>query len=262
MSVQFLSTEWAEALKAHLNGNDAFKQAAQGQNATIQQVITGGDGETLYWIRIADAAIDMGVGQAENPDATITQSYETAVALAKSELSPVTAFMTGKVKVGGNMGLLLSLQGVLTQLPDAMRAIDVQYAHEVQAGGETATVTCARASTAPSSPVTSASANTIDRPARTTRPCASTVPRAPARRYCTSRFTVTWPLPGSIAERTARPAAVSASVAMTPPCRVPPRLACSPEASIARSTSPSRTSTTRIPIPEWNGEDAIRSRIS
>ena len=90
-------------------------------------MITGGDGETLYWIRIADAAIDMGVGQAENPDATITQSYETAVALAKSELSPVTAFMTGKVKVGGNMGLLLSLQGVLTQLPDAMRAIDVQY---------------------------------------------------------------------------------------------------------------------------------------
>ena len=127
MSVQFLSTEWAEALKAHLNGSDAFKQAAQGQNATIQQVITGEDGETLYWIRIADAAIDMGVGQAENPDATITQSYETAVALAKSELSPVTAFMTGKVKVGGNMGLLLSLQGVLTQLPDAMRAIDVQY---------------------------------------------------------------------------------------------------------------------------------------
>ena len=127
MSVQFLSTEWAEALKAHLNGNEAFKQAAQSQNATIQQVIAGGDGETLYWIRIADAAIDMGVGQAENPDATITQSYETAVALAKSELSPVTAFMTGKVKVGGNMGLLLSLQGVLTQLPDAMRAIDVQY---------------------------------------------------------------------------------------------------------------------------------------
>ena len=69
----------------------------------------------------------MGVGEAENPDATITQSYETAVALAKSELSPVTAFMTGKVKVGGNMGLLLSLQGVLTQLPDAMRAIDVEY---------------------------------------------------------------------------------------------------------------------------------------
>ncbi len=69
----------------------------------------------------------MGVGDAENPDATITQSYETAVALATSEVSPVTAFMTGKVKVGGNMGMLLGLQGVLTQMPDAMRAIDVEY---------------------------------------------------------------------------------------------------------------------------------------
>ena len=62
MSVQFLSTEWAEALKAHLNGNDAFKQAAQGQNATIQQVITGGDGETLYWIGPAGDAREAGPG--------------------------------------------------------------------------------------------------------------------------------------------------------------------------------------------------------
>jgi putative sterol carrier protein len=69
----------------------------------------------------------MGVGDIENPDATITQSYETAVGLAKSEVSPVTAFMTGKIKVGGNMGLLLGLQGVLTQLPDAMQTIDVEY---------------------------------------------------------------------------------------------------------------------------------------
>ena len=50
-------------------------------------MITGDDGETHYWIEIADGAIDMGVGDAENPDATITQSYETAVELAKSELS-------------------------------------------------------------------------------------------------------------------------------------------------------------------------------
>ena len=127
MAVAFLSPEWAEALKTQLNGSDAFKQAAQGHNAAIQQVITGPEGETRYWIRIADGAIDMGVGDAENPDATITQSYDTAVALAKSELSPVTAFMTGKVKVGGNMGLLLSLQGVLTQLPAAMQAVDTTY---------------------------------------------------------------------------------------------------------------------------------------
>ncbi len=47
--------------------------------------------------------------------------------LAKSELSAVTAFMTGKIKIAGNMGLLLGLQGALAQLADAMAKIDVEY---------------------------------------------------------------------------------------------------------------------------------------
>ena len=67
---------------------------------------------------IADGAIDMGVGDADAPDATITQSYDTAVKLAKSELSVVTAFMTGKVKVAGNMGMLMGLQGCAVPAAD------------------------------------------------------------------------------------------------------------------------------------------------
>jgi len=127
MSVTFLSTEWAEAVKAELNENETFRQAASGQKATIQQVITSSDGDTHYWIEIDDGSIDMGVGDADAPDATITQSYETATKLAKSELSVVTAFMTGKVKVAGNMGLLMSLQGALSQLPAAMQVVDTDY---------------------------------------------------------------------------------------------------------------------------------------
>jgi putative sterol carrier protein len=127
VSVKFLSTEWADAVKAQLNANEEFRQAAASQQATIQQIITSGDGETHYWIEIAEGTIDMGVGDADGPDATITQSYETAVKLAKSELSVVTAFMTGKVKVAGNMGLLMGLQGALSQLPGAMQAVDTDY---------------------------------------------------------------------------------------------------------------------------------------
>ena len=127
MSVKFLSDGWAEALKQELNQSDAFRQAAAGQKATIQQVITGGDGDTHYWITIADGQIDLGVGDVEGEDATITQSYDAAAALAKGELSPVTAFMTGKLKIAGNMGLILGLQGVLAQLPPAMAKIDVEY---------------------------------------------------------------------------------------------------------------------------------------
>lgn len=127
MAVQFLSTEWADAVKQALNANEAFRQAAASSNASLQQVITRDGGDTLYWIRIAEGMIDMGIGDVESPDATISQSYDTAVALARSELSVVTAFMTGKVKVAGNMGLLLSLQGALSQLPGAMASIETDY---------------------------------------------------------------------------------------------------------------------------------------
>ena len=127
MSVKFLSNEWADAVKAELNANDAFRQAAASQQATIQQVISSDAGDTHYWIVIAEGAIDMGVGDADAPDATITQSYDTAVKLAKSELSVVTAFMTGKVKVAGNMGMLMGLQGALSQLPTAMQAVETAY---------------------------------------------------------------------------------------------------------------------------------------
>lgn len=127
MSVKFLSDEWAEALKAELNQSADFQQAAAGHTATIQQVITGAYGTTNYWITIGEGKIDLGVGDIDGEDATITQSYDSAAALAKGELSPVTAFMTGKLKIAGNMGMILGLQGALAQLPAAMAKIDVEY---------------------------------------------------------------------------------------------------------------------------------------
>lgn len=127
MAVAFLSIEWADALKTALNANEAFRQAIVGQHATIQQVITRDEGDTQYWIKIADDAIDMGLGSVEGADATITQSYGSAVKLATGELSAVTGFMTGKIKIGGNMGLLLGLQGAFSQLPAAMASIDITY---------------------------------------------------------------------------------------------------------------------------------------
>jgi len=127
VGVPFLSTEWSEAVKAALNASDSFAQAAAGKKATIQQVIDRDGEQTRYWIVIADGTIDMGIGDAEAPDATITESYQTAVGLAKREVNVVTAFMTGKIKVDGNMGLLLGLQGALMELPNAMATIDVDY---------------------------------------------------------------------------------------------------------------------------------------
>lgn len=125
--MKFLSAEWAQAVKDALNDDPEFKTAAAGRSAKLLQVVTSDSGETRYWITIDDGMIDMGLGEQEGADATISESYETAVALAKSEVSGVTAFMTGKVKIAGNMGLLLGLQGALVRLPVAMSKLDVEY---------------------------------------------------------------------------------------------------------------------------------------
>ena len=127
MTLKFLSPEWAEAVKTALNADDAFKKAVAGKQAALQQVISTGDGDTRYWIRIDDGMIDMGMGALEAPDATITQNFETAVGLAKDQVSAVTAFMTGKIKIDGSMGLLLGLQSAFAQLPTVMASLDVDY---------------------------------------------------------------------------------------------------------------------------------------
>lgn len=130
MTVKFLSEEWISELKDGLNASEAFKQGIGSTSAKLQQVVNGPESESRYWIKIEGGAVDMGLGDIDGPDATITQDYETAMALARSELNPVSAFMSGKLKIGGNMMLLMQLQGAFSQLPNVMREMDVEYESE------------------------------------------------------------------------------------------------------------------------------------
>ena len=45
-------------------------------------------------------------------DCTITCSIDTLGELISGELSPTTAFMTGRIQVGGDMGVALKLQSI------------------------------------------------------------------------------------------------------------------------------------------------------
>lgn len=127
MPVRFLSDEWASELETRLNASDAFRKGLGSTRATVQQVIATPEGERRYWIRTEDGRIEMGSGEAPAPDATITQDYDTAVALARGEVNPVSAYMTGKLKIAGNLMMLMGLQGALSELPRVMQDMDVDY---------------------------------------------------------------------------------------------------------------------------------------
>ena len=70
----------------------------------------------------------LGIGDSPEPvDATITQDYDTAVALSKNELTGMAAYMSGKLRVAGDLMKLMQLQGPLGQMPAALQDIDVEY---------------------------------------------------------------------------------------------------------------------------------------
>ena len=128
MGVEFLSEEWTKAVQEALNGNAAFKSAAAPLAAKIQQVVTTPDGEKRYWFKLEGGEAALGMGDLEGGvDATITQDYDTAVALSKNELTGTAAYMSGKLRVQGDLMKLMQLQGALNQMPAALADLDVDY---------------------------------------------------------------------------------------------------------------------------------------
>ena len=129
MAVKFLTEDWAQTMTEALNSSDEFKQAASGQQVNLQQVVTDAPdgGETKYYFKLDGGQAQVGLGEAADAEATITQNYETAVAIVKQELNAQNAFMQGKLKISGNMMKLMQLQGVFNAMPKAAEGIEVEY---------------------------------------------------------------------------------------------------------------------------------------
>jgi putative sterol carrier protein len=128
VGVKFLSDEWTQAVQDALNSNETFRSAAGSQTAKVQQVVTAPEGEKRYWFKLEGGQVSLGTGDSPDPvDATITQDYDTAVALAKNELTGTAAYMSGKIRVSGDLMKLMQLQGPLGQMPAALKDLDVEY---------------------------------------------------------------------------------------------------------------------------------------
>lgn len=128
MAVQFLSDEWAGAVTDALNNHPGFKSSVGSADLALQFKTTDApDGEVNYYLTTAGGTASLQMGIVDDPDVTITQNYDTASAISKGELNTQTAFMTGKIKVAGNLAKLMMHQKAIGEWGAAVKDLDVTY---------------------------------------------------------------------------------------------------------------------------------------
>jgi putative sterol carrier protein len=112
---KFLSDEWFGAADAAVKSDPTFTGAAAGKDLGVQFVVTDGadGGELNYYLSIVGGDSSIAKGDLEGADVTVSSDYETAVGIAKGELNTQMAFMTGKVKVAGNLATLMMHQNII-----------------------------------------------------------------------------------------------------------------------------------------------------
>ena len=128
MGAKFLTADHMEAATTALNGDDAFVTSIANINLGLQFNVTEGpEGDIDYYLNVSDGAATMAMGELEGADVSIASTYETASALFKGELNTQMAFMTGQIKVAGNMAVLMMNQGVINQWAAVVNELDVDY---------------------------------------------------------------------------------------------------------------------------------------
>jgi hypothetical protein len=103
----WLSPEWFDQVK-DLAGTEARCPEVSGRIQT--QMAGGPDGEvSSYWVLDGGVILDGAQGSVKSPDVTLTLSWKDGRAIWMGELDPSVAFMQGRLKVAGSMGIVLSL---------------------------------------------------------------------------------------------------------------------------------------------------------
>ncbi len=82
-----------------------------GMNATFQFVATG-DGGGDWNVKIADGKADINLGKADSPTIVLTAAAADWLALMNGQMNGQTAFITGKLKIQGDMTLAMKLESL------------------------------------------------------------------------------------------------------------------------------------------------------
>ena len=119
MAYQFLSDEWmvaAREIRARYQ-DDSIKIPV---GVRMNQIITGvpfGEGTVATYTDTTSGSLDIDLGHLETVDVTVTTDYTTArnIFVEQDPNFTMQAFMSGKIKVEGDMLKMMALQAAMPQ---------------------------------------------------------------------------------------------------------------------------------------------------
>ena len=124
---RFLSPAWTDEFNESLEGvvvpgpgPDAGLGAIEGRFTVVQEVRDTPDGDVSLILRVDDGSLHLDLaplsgdngdpGGPSDADVTIAVSYGDAAAMSKGELSPAEALNTGRIRVRGDLSVLVAAQ--------------------------------------------------------------------------------------------------------------------------------------------------------
>ena len=121
---RYLTEEWLDAAQRAVEADAALADATRDVHLTVQQVITGGpDGDVAYHVAVADGTVRIVTGNAREANITFIQNWETATAVGRGELSAQGAFMTGRIRVRGDLPKLVEYGNMFGGIGDVLAGL-------------------------------------------------------------------------------------------------------------------------------------------
>lgn len=86
-------------------------EKAAGVDVTVQFDLSGDEGG-IWSVTVADGECTVVEGPSDSPNLTISMDAGDYAAMVAGELQPMAAFMQGKIRLQGDMGLAMKFQGL------------------------------------------------------------------------------------------------------------------------------------------------------
>ena len=123
----FLGPDWVQALDDAASASAVLAQRTADLDLVVEQHVSAvpgvPGGEVSYHVSFDHGAVSVRPGPAAAPTVRFSQDLDTAIAIAAGSSSAQRAFMTGRLRVGGDLTVLLAHGDVLAELDDVFAPV-------------------------------------------------------------------------------------------------------------------------------------------